>query len=51
LNRKLGASAFTVGRDIFFGGSTPELASSAGQGLLAHELTHVVQQGAADELA
>jgi hypothetical protein len=46
LNRKLGATAFTVGRDIFFGGAT----SSPTEHLLAHELTHVVQQGAAGSL-
>ncbi len=41
----LGAKAFTMGTDIFFnqkdGGN---LSSSEGKGLLAHELTHVVQQ-------
>lgn len=47
LNRKLGAQAFTVGSDIFFGGATPSLSSTDGSSLLAHELTHVVQQGAA----
>jgi Domain of unknown function (DUF4157) len=40
LNRSLGAKAFTTGSDIFFG----EGASPADKGLLAHELTHVVQQ-------
>jgi hypothetical protein len=40
LNRSLGARAFTTGNDIFFGpGGNP-----ADKGLLAHELTHVVQQ-------
>ncbi len=44
LTRSLDALAFTTGRDIFFrrGAYTP--ASSAGQRLLAHELTHVIQQ-------
>lgn len=47
LNRQLSARAFTTGRDIFFrqGAYTP--GSAAGQQLLAHELTHVVQQGGA----
>jgi hypothetical protein len=38
------AHAFTIGRDIVFGQGryTPE--SQAGRSLLAHELTHVVQQ-------
>ncbi len=42
--RDLGAEAATVGRDIFFapGRFAPE--TRAGQRLLAHELTHVVQQ-------
>src|SRR5215470_5556823 len=44
LARDLGARAFTVGRDIFFGRDEYEPGSSAGRHLLAHELTHVVQQ-------
>ncbi len=45
LSRSVSAEAFTVGSDIFFrkGSYTPSAAS--GQRLLAHELTHVVQQG------
>ena len=44
LNRALNAHAFTTGPDIFFqpGAYTP--GSSGGGELLAHELTHVVQQ-------
>ena len=44
LNRQLGAKAFTTGQDIFFreGAYTPN--ASSGQELIAHELTHVVQQ-------
>lgn len=38
------ARAFTTGQDIFFRQSEYDPASSAGQELLAHELTHVVQQ-------
>ena len=45
LNDQLGASAFTVGSDIFFRVSTPDASTAGGQELLAHELTHVVQQG------
>lgn len=45
LNSKLSAEAFTVGSDIFFSGSAPDASSKPGQRLLAHELTHVVQQG------
>ncbi|HTW07195.1 MAG TPA: DUF4157 domain-containing protein [Acidimicrobiales bacterium] len=47
LNQQVGATAFTVGADIFLGREAPSLASSAGQSLLAHELTHTVQQGGA----
>lgn len=44
LNQRLGAQAFTLGSDIYLGGGTPALDSRAGQGLLAHELAHTVQQ-------
>ena len=40
LSRSLGARAFTTGADVFFG----EGAGPGDRGLLAHELTHVVQQ-------
>ncbi len=45
LNHAVGARAFTTGNDIFFkrGEYTPS--SQGGQELIAHELTHVVQQG------
>ena len=45
LNQQLGAKAFTTGRDIFFRSGAYDPGSSGGQELLAHELTHVVQQG------
>lgn len=50
LNRKLGARAFTYGQDIYFdsGAFNPE--SSAGKRLLAHELTHTVQQGSSPKI-
>jgi hypothetical protein len=44
LSRSLGAEAFTVGSDVFFGEGRFAPGSSSGMGLLAHELTHVVQQ-------
>ncbi|MDA8286030.1 MAG: DUF4157 domain-containing protein [Actinomycetota bacterium] len=47
LNEAVQAKAFTVGADVFFRGQVPDPRTSEGQGLLAHELTHVVQQGAA----
>jgi uncharacterized protein DUF4157 len=40
----LRADAFTIGRDVFFGRGRLALGNQAGQALLAHELTHVVQQ-------
>lgn len=44
LNRAIAARAFTTGQDIFFGRQEYNLNSHPGQVLLAHELTHVVQQ-------
>jgi hypothetical protein len=44
LARQVNARAFTVGGDIFFGRSKFNSAPRAGQHLLVHELTHVVQQ-------
>lgn len=46
LNREVGARAFTVGSDIFLGPRAPQAESSEGKHLLAHELTHTIQQGA-----
>jgi hypothetical protein len=42
----LGARAFTVGDHLFFGAGEYQPTSTQGQRLIAHELTHVVQQGA-----
>jgi hypothetical protein len=47
MNKDLNAQAFTHGRDIYLGGGQYDPGSTAGKRLLAHELTHVVQQGAA----
>lgn len=44
MNRTFGAHAFTIGNDIYFRQDRYDPASSSGHGLLAHELTHVVQQ-------
>jgi len=44
LNRSLNARAFTTGPDIFFKQGEYNPGSRDGQELLAHELTHVVQQ-------
>ncbi|MBD2135287.1 DUF4157 domain-containing protein [Sphaerospermopsis sp. FACHB-1094] len=44
LNRSIQARAFTTGQDIFFRQGEYNPGSRGGQELLAHELTHVVQQ-------
>lgn len=44
LNRSLNSRAFTVGKDIFFRGGEYAPSASSGKQLLAHELTHTVQQ-------
>ncbi len=44
LNQLVQAKAFTTGKDIFFRQGEYSPGSLAGQELLAHELTHVVQQ-------
>jgi Domain of unknown function (DUF4157) len=46
LNRSIQAKAFTTGQDIFFREGAYNPGSRSGQELLAHELTHVVQQNA-----
>lgn len=51
LDESVGARAFTTGKDIFLGQGEYNPDSSGGQELLAHELTHVVQQGGAGEAA
>ena len=43
--RSLNARAYTHGRDIVFGADQYAPGTSEGRRLLAHELTHVVQQG------
>ena len=44
MSQDLSAQAFTHGQDIYFGAGRYDPGSEAGQRLLAHELTHVVQQ-------
>jgi|GEM_PF-2576753 len=48
MNKELSAQAFTHGSDIYFNAGKYEPGSQEGKGLLAHELTHVVQQGSAE---
>lgn len=45
LNDRIQAKAFTVGNDVFFRDGLPDVGSKDGQHLLAHELTHTIQQG------
>jgi hypothetical protein len=42
--RAVNARAFTLGRDVVFGAGEYQPRSTEGQRLLAHELTHVMQQ-------
>jgi hypothetical protein len=44
LNQSIQARAFTTGQDVFFRGGEYDPGSRGGQELIAHELTHVVQQ-------
>ncbi|MCB1889109.1 MAG: DUF4157 domain-containing protein [Rhodocyclaceae bacterium] len=44
LNRRLGARAFTVGHDVFFGAGEYRPGTPGGRRLMAHEFTHVLQQ-------
>ena len=46
LNQQLHARAFTVGQDIYFAQGQYDPSSTAGKALLAHELTHTIQQNA-----
>lgn len=45
MSKDLGAKAFTHGRDIYFNSGGYNAGTSEGKHLLAHELTHTIQQG------
>ncbi|GAA4276786.1 eCIS core domain-containing protein [Aquimarina mytili] len=45
MNKELSAQAFTYGSDVYFNTGKYNPDSTSGKQLLAHELTHVVQQG------
>jgi hypothetical protein len=49
LSRSVSAHAFTVGNDIFFGKDKYQPETTEGKELLAHELTHTIQQGGATQ--
>ncbi|WP_167612511.1 eCIS core domain-containing protein [Maribellus sediminis] len=44
MNRQMGAKAFTNGKDIYFNEGNYDPQSKEGKHLLAHELTHTIQQ-------
>ncbi|GAA4694658.1 DUF4157 domain-containing protein [Nocardioides conyzicola] len=44
-SRSIGARAFTVGHDVFFGGGLPDTLRPDGQRVVAHELAHTLQGG------
>ncbi len=46
LNQQLGSQAFATGNNIYFNQGKFNPSSQSGKHLLAHELTHTVQQGA-----
>jgi len=47
MNQSISAKAFTHGSDIFFNAGEYQPQTQSGKHLLAHELTHTLQQGAA----
>ncbi len=49
MSRALGAQAFANGKDIYFNEGKFNPHTSDGKHLLAHELTHTIQQGAVSE--
>jgi hypothetical protein len=51
LNQQLSANAFTTGQDIFFREGEYSPKSESGQKLLAHELTHTMQQGTSNRIS
>ena len=51
MNKDLNAQAFTHGNDIYFNEGKYDTTSTSGKHLLAHELTHTVQQGATPNVA
>jgi len=46
MNKQLGSQAFATGNNIYFNEGKYNPSSQSGKHLLAHELTHTVQQGA-----
>ena len=50
VSRDVNAKAFTIGRDVVFGEGEYKPGTPEGRRLMAHELTHTVQQGATGTL-
>jgi hypothetical protein len=50
LSQSIQAKAFTTGKDVFFKQGAYQPGNRSGQELIAHELTHVVQQNQSDSL-
>lgn len=50
MSQELNARAFTVGSDIYFNEGQYNTHSSEGKHLLAHELTHTIQQGKSEKV-
>jgi hypothetical protein len=50
MSQGINAQAFTHGSDVYFNEGKYDTGSSSGKHLLAHELTHTVQQGATSSL-
>lgn len=50
MNQEIGSQAFATGNDIFFNAGKFNPGSQSGKHLLAHELTHTVQQGASEPM-
>ncbi|NJL09756.1 MAG: DUF4157 domain-containing protein [Calothrix sp. SM1_7_51] len=50
LNKSIQAKAFTTGQDVFFRQGAYQPGSRGGQELIAHELTHVLQQSGHNQI-
>jgi hypothetical protein len=50
MNKELGAQAFASGNDVYFNQGKYNPESQSGKHLLAHELTHTLQQGAKPDI-
>jgi len=51
MNREINSQAFTYGNDIFFNSGKYSAGTPEGQSLIAHELTHTIQQGASSHIS